>query len=111
MARNASFIEYKVLLVCSFTIIIVFLLFSACIYYIFSPFIYSQNLMSIVNPYNDIVVTDFNGDINVLKRACLKTYHCIGFSSTGVLKMEIEPSNKWTRVKNESLFVLGKCLL
>ncbi|XP_019849560.1 PREDICTED: uncharacterized protein LOC109580616 [Amphimedon queenslandica] len=71
-----------------------------------ASFIEYKNLMSAVNPYNDIVVTDFNGDINVLKGACLKTYHCIGFSSTGVLKMEIEPSNKWTIVKNESLFVL-----
>ena len=65
-------------------------------------------MMSSVNSHHEIIVTDFNGDIGILKRACLATYHCIGFSSSGVLKMEIEPSDLWITVKNESLFVLGR---
>lgn len=46
--------------------------------------------------------------MNILKKACLNTYHCLGYSSSGALKMEIETSTKWTRSSQENLFVLGK---
>lgn len=47
------------------------------------------------------------GNVEKLKDACNKSYHCVGFSTSGILKRSVDQPSSW-RYSGDSMYLLGE---